>query len=448
MATSTISGLASGLDTASIIEQLMQLEAIPQSKLRTKVSSTQSVISSLQTLNTKVSVAGSRAEALAKPEAWQVVSAKSSDAAVTVTAAGTAQPASLTVTVLDVARTHQLGFAEPVDLASHVTGATGSVRLDRFDGSPLLLSTDGTLQGLVAAINDPANETGLRASAIRVGTDGGVPQYQLLVESAATGVAEDFDLTAEDGSALLGGATVRAGTDARISLGTGITVGSATNTFTGVLDGIDLTLSETATNGTVSTVSVTRDVTALAGQVQTLVDALNAALGEIATQTAFTPGAGTSGRLMGNAIVRELRDSLLDTVYPASGSLAAVGIQTTRTGTLTFDAAKFKEAYQADPAAVAEMFTTGGNGFAARVQAAASAASNPQDGTITTAITGRKDEVSRLEKNIEDWDLRLELRRTTLVRQYTALETALSQLNSQSSWLAAQIESLTQSSSK
>ena len=35
MATSSISGLASGLDTASIIAQLMQLEAIPQTRLKT-----------------------------------------------------------------------------------------------------------------------------------------------------------------------------------------------------------------------------------------------------------------------------------------------------------------------------------------------------------------------------------------------------------------------------
>ena len=35
-----------------------------------------------------------------------------------------------------------------------------------------------------------------------------------------------------------------------------------------------------------------------------------------------------------------------------------------------------------------------------------------------------------------------ELRRTTLERQYTALETALSSMQSQSSWLSSQISSL------
>ncbi len=72
----------------------------------------------------------------------------------------------------------------------------------------------------------------------------------------------------------------------------------------------------------------------------------------------------------------------------------------------------------------------------------AGAASDKVDGTITTAITGRTGSIGRLNDSIEAWDLRLELRRTALTRQFTALETALSQMNSQSNWLAGQINSL------
>jgi flagellar hook-associated protein 2 len=64
------------------------------------------------------------------------------------------------------------------------------------------------------------------------------------------------------------------------------------------------------------------------------------------------------------------------------------------------------------------------------------------DGTITSAITNRDASVSRFTKSIEAWDDRLELRRSTLSRQYTALETALSGMQSQSSWLSSQIASL------
>lgn len=442
--TSTISGLASGLDTASIIDQLMTLEAVPQTKLKTRVTTEQSVITAMQTLNTKVSLIGSKAEALAKSTAWSPVAATSSNTAITVKADSGANPTNLNVTVIDTAKTHQIGFATSAKLTDSVTGGTTSFTIDRFDGSPLTLASDGTLKGMVDAINDTANNTGLKASAIKVGTDSnGDAQYQLFVESTETGTAQDFEITAEDGSALLGGYTSRAGSDAKISLGTGITVTSSTNTFEDVVDGVDITLGAAATNATTATVSVTRDSASLASQVSSMVDALNAALDEIATQTAYDADTGTAGKLLGDATVRSLRNTLLNSVYPTNGtSLASLGIQTTRDGKLTFDATKFKEAYAADPTGVAEQFTTDGGGFASRLEKAAKSASNTTDGTITNAIKGRKQEVTRLNDSIDAWDLRLELRRTTLERQYTALETAMSTMSSQSSWLTAQIDSL------
>jgi flagellar hook-associated protein 2 len=88
-----------------------------------------------------------------------------------------------------------------------------------------------------------------------------------------------------------------------------------------------------------------------------------------------------------------------------------------------------------------------GTGFVARVADAAKAATDRTTGILTTAITGRNESIKRLDDGIEAWDIRLELRRTTLTRQFTALETALSRMNSQSSWLSGQISSLTTSGS-
>ena len=44
MASASISGLGSGLDTASIIDQFMQLEAAPQTRLKSRVASEKSVV--------------------------------------------------------------------------------------------------------------------------------------------------------------------------------------------------------------------------------------------------------------------------------------------------------------------------------------------------------------------------------------------------------------------
>ena len=440
----SISGLASGMDTATIIDQLMQLEAAPQNRLKSRVSSEKLVLSSLQALNKTTATLATKAEALAKDTAWTPLTSSSSAAGVGVSTTSSASPRNLTVTVTSVAKTHQLGYADAAGLSDAVTGASTLVKLDRFDGSPVEIETgDGTLQGLVAAINDPANDTGLSATVVKV-ADG---QYRLLVESKATGTAADFDLTAQDGSPLLGGATVRAGSDASIDLGAGIVASSSTNTFAEVVPGVTITLGAQATVGTVSSVSVSRDVAGMTAKVKDLVDSLNAVVAEIGVKTAGGT-AGSAGPLAGDGGARQLRSQLLDAIRTDGGvSLASYGIQVNRSGRLDFDEAAFKAAYAADPTGTAEMFTTAADGFAARVAEVAKGASDSTDGTLSAAITGRQSGIDRMEDSIDEWDRRLTLRRTALERQFVALETALSQMSSQSNWLAGQLASLPSSSS-
>jgi flagellar hook-associated protein 2 len=76
------------------------------------------------------------------------------------------------------------------------------------------------------------------------------------------------------------------------------------------------------------------------------------------------------------------------------------------------------------------------------VSDAATAASDKYTGSITTAITGKQSVVKDLNTQIDSWTDRLTMRRATLQTQYAALETSLSKLQSQSSWLAGQLSSM------
>ena len=49
-----IDGLISGIETSAMIKQLMDIEARPQVLLKTRVSSTQTFVTALQNLNTKI----------------------------------------------------------------------------------------------------------------------------------------------------------------------------------------------------------------------------------------------------------------------------------------------------------------------------------------------------------------------------------------------------------
>lgn len=440
-ASSSISGLSSGLDTATIVTQLMQLEAAPQTRLKTRLTSQQSQLKSLQALNTQIAALGTSAAAMAKASGWKVYAATSSVTGVTATAGTGAAEGSVSVRVDAVAAAHQLTYATTaVGTDTVVTNGT-DVKLTIGTAATQTLSTDGTLTGLVNALN--ASGTGVHASTVKL-DDGSL---RLSVQASTTGAAAAFTLTDSTGAALLGGAAVVTGTDAAVTIGAD-TVHSATNTFSGVLTGLDFTVTAAAV-GQTATLSVTADGTSAASKVKSFVDAVNEVLSQIDTLTSFNAATGTSGSLASESSLREVRSSLVNALYGAgTTSLADIGIQTDRYGKLTFDSDKFDTALKADAGAVAERFTaTGAAGFANRVQTVATAASAAYTGTLTTSITGRSAGITSLQKSIDDWTDRLELRRTTMTRQFTAMETALSKMQSQSSWLSAQISSLSSNSS-
>jgi flagellar hook-associated protein 2 len=445
VATSSISGLSSGLDTASIIDQLMRLEALPQTRLQNQQIAEKSRLAAFRALNTDTTLLRDKAETLAKAATWETVQGTvtgSGAAGVTVKVAGTAAPNSFSVTVDQLATRHQLGFTDSSAMSDVVVSGS-DVKLTTNDGTEHVISTGGgTLAELVAAINAKTADTGVSATAVKT-ADG---SYRLLAQSTATGADSTFTLTNDDDSPLLGDATVSAGTDAQISLGAGITATSSSNTFTALVPGVDLTLDPTAAIGSQATVTVAQNTTTISDTVKALVTQINSLLGSIDDKTSTKTG--VVGVIAGDTTARGLRNSLLESVFAGAGAttMADAGIQTDRYGKLVFDEAKFKDAYAKDPEAVAAMFTSGAttatDGWAARIKTAANVACDRVTGTLTSAISSGDATISRFTKSIDAWDDRLELRRSTLERQYAALETALSGLQSQGSWLSSQIAGL------
>ncbi|QCX28575.1 flagellar filament capping protein FliD [Nocardioides jishulii] len=450
MATASISGLGSGLDTAGIVSQLMQLEAVPQSKLKSRVTSEESALKILQNLNSKVAALATKAGEVGKSTAWSSLTSTSSHEGVTATIAAGAAASSFTVDIQALATSHgetHLGTAAASDvLVPADADGKRLLTVTHQDGTTATVDAgDGTLRGIVDGLNATASGSGLRATMLQVSPGA----YRLVVDAAATGAASSFTLTAADGSALLGGpeaSRTRAGTDAQVEV-SGFTLTSSSNTFTDLMPGVTVTLSAKAKVGETAQVEVTRDASTHVATIKSFVDGINALLSDIDAQSAYNATTKKAGVLAGESGVRELRTALATSLYPNDGSsMAALGLQVDRYGKLVFDEEKFATAYAADPTAVTQAFGST-DGFAARVQKVAEAASDKYDGTLTSAIKGRTDGISRLTDSITAWDLRLELRQNSLTRQFTALEVALSKMNSQSSWLAGQINSLSGSES-
>jgi flagellar hook-associated protein 2 len=446
----SVSGMISGLDTATIIKQLMQVEAAPQTLLKSKLTTAQSTVTSLQSLNARFAALATKAADLAKATAWSPLAAGSTPSTVTVNASATAVPGTLSFTVQQTATAHRVSLRDSVSatdvLTSQGTG-TRSVRLDRLDGTTVDIPVgDGTLAAVVNGINSA--KAGVSASSIKL--DGGT--YRLHVVATTTGRESDFTLTNTDGSDLLGGLTATSGQDAEITVGTD-TVHSATNTFTGLSQGLDVTLPSGMAAGTAVDVVVTRDSAAAQQALQGLVDSANEILTSIDKLSSYDAASKSSGPLAGDPSVRALRTKVLDAVTRAAdgGTMADLGVQTDRYGKITFDTTKFATAFTADPALLSSKLggaaTSAVPGFAARLAAVATTASDSARGVLTTNIQNRQSSVTTMQKSIEDWDTRLEVREATLSRTFAALEVSLSKLQNQSSWLAGQVNNLASSSS-
>ena len=452
MAGMGIDGLASGLDTTALINQLMQVEAMPQTLLKAKVTQTQSLVSALQSLNTKIASLAEVATTAAKAESWDAVKATSSTTSATVTAAATAQPGTLTFTVEKVAVAQVSLTAAYADVGSPLTSIPPAVTVKKADGTLVTVSpTTGSLSDIAKALNDAA-DSGVKATVVRV-SGGETPQYRLQLTGTSTGLAggfEVYDGTTDAGTRI--DAAITVASDAEITLWKGTaseqTITQSSNTFVGLMTGVDVTVTKaTALGEDPVTITVARDDAALAKLASGLVGSLGVVLSEIASRTAVTTKVnddGTTsvsgGLFTGDGLVRGANEALATAMSSPVGasSPSEVGIIVGRDGTFTFDEVKVAAALAADPARVEEIVTT----IAGRVAEVATSVSDKYEGTLTLKITGQESLVLDMGTQIENWDRRLALRREGLQRTYSALEVTLSNLQSQSSWLTSQLANL------
>lgn len=444
MAAFGVDGLISGLETTTLINQLLQIEAAPQTLLKSKQTETTALVTALQALNTKVSALGEAATKAAEAGSWQAARATSSHEGVTASVTGTStQAGSLTFTVDRVAAS-QVSATAAVPLTGTVT--TGDpITITRGTETVTVEPASGSLQDVAAAIN--AADAGVRASVVRgPSAADGTATYRLQLTGTETGAtAGAFTVTGLEGVT-----TARQAQDAQISLSNGDRITQASNTFEDLVLGVDVTVTAAAVGESVS-LTLDRDTEALTKLASGLVEALGAVLSDIGTRTATTTTTDSSGNTVvrggvfsGDSTIRSLQQALMSAASnPVDGSSPSVaGISIDRYGTFSFDEEAFAEALAADPAKAQAIVA----GLAQRVADVAEGASDAYEGTLTQKIQGRQDEVKDLGEQIAAWDLRLEQRREGLQRTYSALEVTLSNLQAQSSWLSSQLASLSASS--
>ena len=116
-----------------------------------------------------------------------------------------------------------------------------------------------------------------------------------------------------------------------------------------------------------------------------------------------------------------------------------IGIETTLDGSITLNEDTLTEALAADFADVQDFLVGDGeNSYLGRINAAIDEVVENQ-AVIENATTTLDNSIDEIEETISAYERRLEVAEAGYRRQFTAMETLLAQLNSQSAFLAGQL---------
>ncbi|HEX6925000.1 MAG TPA: flagellar filament capping protein FliD [Longimicrobiaceae bacterium] len=274
---------------------------------------------------------------------------------------------------------------------------------------------------------------------------GGRTHYRLSVEGTVSADPDASDPAASQRIVELLGfqqagrvGEIAAGTDAEATID-GFTLTSRSNVLSGAIAGVSINLLA-AEPGEAVELTIARDTDATVDAIQGYVDAFNAVRDFVTKQQTGGDVLATNGTLRTTA--RSLTEVMLSDVSALAGSeltrAANAGVALDRDGKLTLDTARLKEVLESNPNDVRTLFQEVGR----EMYEASDAIAASFTGTVASQIRFLEESNSALELRIEDAEQRLELRRQSLIRQYTQMETMLSRIQSQGNWLTQQFQSM------
>ena len=203
------SGLASGLDTNSIVASLMQVERAPITRLQINRAEYDQKLDAWTSITSKVSEFRTALDELNSTTSFdKFVGVTSSDEDVIgVTMTGTPKPATVSMNVIQTAATHQIATGSGFTASDDLVGA-GTFTITTGSG-PTNITTDASTTLLQLAQDINGADIDVNASIIQV-TD---TDHRLLLTAANSGLADQFtvssDLTGFAGFARLAGIEVR-----------------------------------------------------------------------------------------------------------------------------------------------------------------------------------------------------------------------------------------------
>jgi flagellar hook-associated protein 2 len=470
-----ITGLASGLNTNAVVQALMAAQQQQVTNLQNQQSGITALNKQLTSIQTALQTVADDAQALGSPTLFtnsQTISSTNSTlVGATATGSNGAVVGSYQIAVTALASASQRTF-----LFSSPTNAD-TVTIDGHDTN---LAAGASAKDFVNAINNDKNAT---VWATVTGTDPNTGKSQVVLSDRNTGAppASDpngFVTITNDSAGALSEQTqyATAGTNAAYTInGESTTQYSTSNTISGVaiaspnsgtpgatqtIPGVSLSL-----NALTGSVPVTVTVGAPAPSTQNIQTAVqkfitdyNSAIAQIQTQLSQTPSHSdpTQGTLYNDSDLRNLlssmRQQMTQTLSGLSGSydsMLQIGVSTgastgngtistsSLAGDLTLNTNALTTALTSDPTSVHQMMQSWSIKFSSLVDREAG-----PGGTMSTRIQTDTSRTSFLASQISNLQEANQVKQSQLVKEFAAMEAALSQNQSTASWLTNQLNSL------
>ena len=479
MAGITFSGLATGMDTDSIVSQLMEIERLPIDRLEAKKESEKEKLAAYDQFKTIIDDLKDATAAMTLTS--QVKTSEinlNSEAAYSATSSS-AISGSYDISIAQLSQV-QKNISEGWSSNTESLLGTGTITVNGTDIN--ITDSNNSILGLTEAINTISDTTGVTATIINNGSD--TDPYHLVFTGvdSSTSFTISSDLVDGDSNPIAFSSTQAQTAQQAVVFIDGIKVISDTNTISSAINGVTLNLNELSGTSYAGTseagvdpwdwadppgyvtdqMRVEPDTDSLKEKLTTFVSSYNKAMdwimsgyAEFGGSTTTTNENGEEVELLGsvlrgdasiNSIKRGLQ-SVLSTTVNTSGSLSVLsqlGITTQVDGTLRQDNTKLDAAladnYEAtvnllsgedDVDGVMKNFnyylldiTSGTNGFYA------------------TKKTNYDSLVKRLDDNILNMEPRMAKKEATLRAQFSSMEQLVSGLNAQGSFLTQQMDML------
>ncbi len=461
MSAVTFSGLASGIDSTSIIASILDQRRSTQIKpLQTKISTLTDTNSSLAKLSELLETLKGTADKFRDINGTVLAktAASSSETRVTATAANAAGNGSYAVNVLSLAKNGNSSFNDRYTSTSQAINSSinnGAAAANRTvtvqvgtgtdqESVAVELTSSTTAADFVSQFNSSSSKA--EASLVNVGTTSS-PSYAIVINSNNQGTSlgqlstsVGSEITSA-GSGAFASTTTSQATNAQFTVsGISGTFTRSNNTVSDVITGVTLNLQSTGA----ATITVGDDASTTATTVQSFVDAYNDVVKYIADNDLVSAGETGQNAVFGPLASTSIDEGFLGSVRSALSSssissglvntLGDLGIKTERNGTLSFDSTKFKESVASDPESVRSITRKLGDSLAS---VGGTIAQYTQfNGLIDFAERGNQSSIDSYNKRVSELERALSQQEFILKGQYARLESIIGKLNSQQSALS------------